>query len=57
MSQATAIGDTALEDLRSALRGGVLLAQDPGYDDVRRIFNAMIDHRPAIVARCASAGS
>jgi FAD/FMN-containing dehydrogenase len=55
MNQATAIGDTALGDLRSALRGGVLLARDPGYDDARRIFNAMIDHRPAIIARCASA--
>ena len=55
MNQATAIGDTALGDLRLALRGGVLLARDPGYDDARRIFNAMIDHRPAIIARCASA--
>jgi FAD/FMN-containing dehydrogenase len=45
---------TALEPLRAAIRGGVLTAGDPGYDDARRIWNAMIDHRPAVIARCMS---
>jgi FAD/FMN-containing dehydrogenase len=55
MSQATVTRDAALEDLRSALRGEVLLPRDPGYDGARQIFNAMIDHRPALIARCAGA--
>jgi FAD/FMN-containing dehydrogenase len=55
MSQATAIRDAALDDLRSALRGEVLLPRDAGFDGARQIFNAMIDHRPALIARCAGA--
>ncbi len=49
------ISGPAVDDLRSALRGQVLCPGDPGYDRIRRIFNAMIDRRPAFIARCASA--
>jgi FAD/FMN-containing dehydrogenase len=35
------------------LRGGHLLRGDDGYDATRKIYNAMIDHRPGIIARCA----
>jgi FAD/FMN-containing dehydrogenase len=45
----------ALEPLRAGVRGGVLLAGDPGCDEARRIWNVMIDHRPAVIARCLSA--
>jgi FAD/FMN-containing dehydrogenase len=55
MSRMTAIRGTAFEDLRSSLRGEVRLPLDTGYDDARQIFNAMIDHRPALIARCAGA--
>jgi FAD/FMN-containing dehydrogenase len=37
--------------------GGELLEPgDPGYDDARRLWNVMIDARPAVVARCRSTG-
>jgi len=47
----------ALNDLRSALRGAVLVPGDPGYDTTRQIFNAMVDKRPAAIARCVSAAN
>jgi FAD/FMN-containing dehydrogenase len=40
--------------LRDGFSGQVLEPGQPGYDDSRRLFNPMIDRRPAVVARCAS---
>jgi FAD/FMN-containing dehydrogenase len=42
----------AIDDLRGSLRGFLLLSGDPGYDDARSIWNAMIDRQPALIARC-----
>jgi hypothetical protein len=42
-----------VEQFRSGRRGSHLLRGDDGYDAARKIYNAMIDHRPAIIARCA----
>ena len=41
--------------LKSALRGALLEPGDGGYEQARRIHNAMIDKRPALIARCAGA--
>jgi FAD/FMN-containing dehydrogenase len=40
--------------LRATLRGSVLTASDSGYDECRKVFNAMHDRRPGVIARCAS---
>ncbi|MFI1105717.1 FAD-binding oxidoreductase [Streptomyces melanogenes] len=42
----------ALEQLRAALQGQLITPDDPEYDTVRRVFNAMIDRRPALIVRC-----
>jgi FAD/FMN-containing dehydrogenase len=49
----TDLASTAIEGLKSATRGQVLQPHDPGYDEARRIWNAMIDRRPALIVRCA----
>jgi len=35
------------------LHGGVTRPSDPDYDEVRALYNAMIDKRPVLIARCA----
>jgi len=51
--RAMTIGETALRDLRAAVQGEVLLPGAVGYEASRRIYNAMIDRRPAAIVRCA----
>ncbi|MFN0149752.1 MAG: FAD-binding oxidoreductase [bacterium] len=45
----------AIDALKARLRGGLLTPADAGYDDARSLWNAMIDRRPALIARCAGA--
>jgi FAD/FMN-containing dehydrogenase len=47
------IDRAAVRTLRTGLRGDLLEPGDGGYDEARRVFNAMIDRRPALIARCA----
>ena len=44
-----------IRGLAGTLSGSVLEPVDPGYDDSRRIWNGMIDRRPALIARCVDA--
>jgi len=45
----------AVEQLAASLRGELLTPTSIGYDSARTIWNAMIDRRPALIARCLSA--
>jgi FAD/FMN-containing dehydrogenase len=42
-----------LDQLRTQLRGELITPDAPTYDSARRIWNGMIDKRPAAIARCA----
>jgi len=44
------MGD-ALTRLAGQLRGELLLPKDHGYDDARRGYNSLHDHRPAVIVR------
>ena len=53
MSQ-LAIDDATIEGLRSAVGGQVVTPEDAGYDELRKVWNGMIDAHPALIARCES---
>jgi len=49
------IADDAIASLRDALDGALHVSGDPEYDEACDIWNAMVERRPAAVARCRSA--
>jgi hypothetical protein len=49
----TQTADSPVLELRSRMRGEVIGPDDPTYDESRRIWNADIDRRPLLIARCA----
>ena len=44
----------SIDQLRQAIFGRVITPDDPGYDEARRVWNGMIDKRPALVVRAAN---
>ena len=48
------ISQISLADLRRGFAGEIIMPGDPSYDEARTIFNAMIDRRPGIIARCVN---
>lgn len=47
--------DTHTAELQAAVRGQVIDRDHPEYNAARKVFNAMIDRRPALIVRCAGA--
>jgi FAD/FMN-containing dehydrogenase/pimeloyl-ACP methyl ester carboxylesterase len=51
-----ALGTTTADALAASGFGGEIVDPDhPRYDELRAVFNGMIDRRPALIARCADA--
>jgi len=49
----TRVDAAKIESLKKGFGGRVLIPSDAGYDEARKIWNGMIDKRPAIIATCA----
>ena len=50
----TTVQAKPIEELKVGFTGEILLPSDDAYDNARTIWNAMIDKRPAVIARCAT---
>ncbi|EGQ8135409.1 FAD-binding oxidoreductase [Vibrio parahaemolyticus] len=46
--------NTTIEHFKSHFQGDVVLPTDSNYDEVRQIWNGMIDRKPSLIARCKS---
>jgi hypothetical protein len=49
------VAGDSVEALQARLRGPLLHPGEAGYDDARKVFNGLIDRRPALIARCVGA--
>jgi hypothetical protein len=47
------LDEATVEKLKASLRGELIQPHDERYDDARKVWNAMIDKRPALIARCS----
>src|SRR6202521_70929 len=45
--------EVTITAFRASLRGGLIEPGDPSYDAARKVYNAMIDRHPRLIARCA----
>ena len=52
---ASRLTSEALDGLRASLRGKAYVSGEPGYDDARTLWNAMVDRKPAVIVRAAGA--
>jgi FAD/FMN-containing dehydrogenase len=48
----TVLKDTAIEAFRTSVHGELLRPVDAGYETARKVWNGMIDRRPALIVRC-----
>jgi FAD/FMN-containing dehydrogenase len=52
---AVALASDPLDGLRSRLLGRLIVPDDPGYDEARRVLNFTVDRRPRAIVRAADA--
>lgn len=51
----TTMKSDVIDDFKSRLRGQLMQPNDAGYEEARKIWNAMIDKKPGMIVRCAGA--
>lgn len=47
------MNETEIQELRAKFRGELIAPGDAAYEAARKVYNGMIDRRPALIARCA----
>ena len=50
------MSESSIDGLRDRVRGAIITPDDPGYDEARKVYNAMIDRRPRLIVRAVDAG-
>src|SRR5262245_58832999 len=50
----SALSDEVIQSFKGRLRGDLITPGDAGYDGARKVYNGMIDKRPALIACCAN---
>src|SRR2546421_11663123 len=53
VAEGTLIDRGAVDELRASFRGELVVPDDGGYDEHRKVWNGSIDRRPGLIARCA----
>ncbi|RKY92387.1 MAG: oxidoreductase [Ignavibacteriae bacterium] len=46
------LNETSIKQFGESLRGEIILPNDSDYNESRKVYNAMIDKKPAIIAKC-----
>jgi FAD/FMN-containing dehydrogenase len=54
VESAPTLDETAIQGLAATMRGNLIQRGDPSYDEARKIYNAMIDKHPVLIAQCSN---
>ena len=47
------VNPDAIKQFSSAIRGAVILPESAGYEEARKVYNAMINKHPGMIVKCA----
>src|SRR4051812_20334960 len=51
----TMLDQQSVSEFHARLRGDLIQPHDTSYEEARKVYNAMIDRHPALIARCVDA--